>query len=242
MPEGQPTRSGRSDAWVVPVLGAVTCVALLVILLVGRGLTFYNLDELMIFERGRWTSDWLFEPFLDQLMFGTRVVFQVLFDTAGSDYTVYRVVGAISALLPAVLLFFCMRPRIGAQMALILAATLMFFGSAWEYLLWPFQSISIGLALSAGLGALMALERGTRGGNVAACVLLCVGVSVFGLAVAFVVGAAVYVLLGADRRRLAWIFLIPLALYAAWWLWRVQGDGDAPGRRPRTSSWSRSTS
>ena len=128
----------------MPVLGAVTCVALLVILLVGRGLTFYNLDELMIFERGRWTSDWLFEPFLDQLMFGTQVVFQVLFDTAGSDYAAYRVVGAISALLPAVLLFFCMRPRIGAQMALILAATLMFFGSAWEYLLWPFQSISIG--------------------------------------------------------------------------------------------------
>jgi hypothetical protein len=104
----------------------------------------------------------------------------------------------------------------------------MFFGSSWEYLLWPFQSISIGLALTAGLGAMLALERDTTAAYVLACGLLCLGIAIFGLAVAFVVGAFVWVATRPrpDRWRLAWIFLIPLVLYGAWWLWRVPGSGE----------------
>ncbi len=44
------------------------------------------------------------------------------------------------------------------------------------------------------------------------------------------VGAAVLILLGADRRRRAWAFVIPAALYGSWLLWshnRFHGAGES---------------
>ena len=80
------------------------------------------------------------------------------------------------------------------------------------------------LALSAGLGAMMALERGTRAERrrLRAALRRRLGVRARGGVRGRGGG-----LRAAGRRpaRLAWIFLIPLALYGAWWLWRVQGEG-----------------
>jgi hypothetical protein len=52
---------------------------------------------------------------------------------------------------------------------------------------------------------------------------------------AFLVGVAVSVLLRPDRRQRAWIFLVPLLLYAAWWLWVMPSQGYA-GEEPRQSN------
>jgi hypothetical protein len=56
---------------------------------------------------------------------------------------------------------------------------------------------------------------------VLACVALCVAVATFSIALAFVFGAAIYVLIGRDRWSRAWVVLVPVALYGAWWLWSL---------------------
>jgi hypothetical protein len=70
-------------------------------------------------------------------------------------------------------------------------------------------------ALAFGIGALLALERDTRRRNALACGLLVCGVLVFTLAVAFVVGAAVVILV-VRRRPQLWIPAVPAAAFALW--------------------------
>ena len=50
------------------------------------------------------------------------------------------------------------------------------------------------LSLAAGLGALLALDRGDLRGDVCACLLLCLGLATYSDALPFVAGAAVLIL------------------------------------------------
>ena len=70
------------------------------------------------------------------------------------------------------------------------------------------------------------LDRGDRVGDLSACGLLCLGVATYSVALAFVVGVGVGVLLGDDRRRRIWIAAVPAALYTVWWLWAQGSSGD----------------
>jgi hypothetical protein len=119
----------------------------------------------------------------------------------------------------AILLFVYVRRRIGAWPALFAAAILLFLGSGWENLLWPFQISLVGSVLT-GLGMLLALERADRRGDLAACVLLTVSIASSSLGVSFAVGALADVVLRRRERglRRAWVALGPLALYGAWYL------------------------
>jgi hypothetical protein len=71
-----------------------------------------------------------------------------------------------------------------------------------------------------GIATLLALDRGDRDGDVAACLFLSVGIAFSTLGVAFALGALLDVVL--RRRELglrrAYLALVPLALYAAWWI------------------------
>lgn len=211
----------RGGEWQLPALVGATALALAAILVAGRDFTYYNLDELMFWERGGWSRDWMFEPFLAQLIVLTRIVFQVALDLGDGDYTVVREIGAVCAVVPGALFFFVARPRVGATAALAMSIALLFMGTAWEYSLWPYQSMSIGLSLSFGLVALLLLERDDRLGDALACLALALSVASFGIGIAFLVAIAVGVLIRADRWRRLWIVALPLALYVAWWIWRV---------------------
>jgi len=101
---------------------------------------------------------------------------------------------------------------------LIPCVLLLFFGYAEGAFLWPFNVHTIG-ALAFGLGALLTLERRDRRGDIATCVLLILSVATVEVGLTFCVGVAVAVLRRDDRWRRAWIFAIPLALFAVWWLW-----------------------
>ena len=73
---------------------------------------------------------------------------------------------------------------------------------AWQNILWPFQ-VGWLLSLAAGLGALLALDRGDRRGEAAACALVALSLASSGIGVAIAAGVLVDVLW--RRPRAAWI-------------------------------------
>ena len=129
----------------------------------------------------------------------------------------FRVVSTAFFLLSAVLLFTYLRDRLGEWPALAGTAVVLFLGAAWEDLLWPFQIGYFG-ATATGLGMLLALQRQSRRGDRLACLLLTLSILFSSLGLSFAIGAAVAVALRPDRWRRLYIFAIPLAIYALWYL------------------------
>ena len=68
-----------------------------------------------------------------------------------------------------------------------------------------------------GVGALLALDRRTLNGDIAACVLLGLSLASASPGIAVAAGLTLEVLLTRKRRDL-WIVAIPIALYALWWV------------------------
>jgi len=125
----------------------------------------------------------------------------------------------LTVLVSGALLFVYVRRRLGPWPALMAAALLLFLGSAWPILLWPFENEFTG-AVMGGLAMLLLLDRNDRRGDAWACVALAVSVGFGSLGITFVLAAAVDVFQKRHQRgwRRAYVFLVPLLLYAAWWL------------------------
>jgi hypothetical protein len=101
-------------------------------------------------------------------------------------------------------------------LALLAAALIVFFGPGWQDILWPFQ-IGWLIAIAAGMGAFLALDRRDRLGNVVACLLVAISLASAGPGLAVTIG--VIVDLAARRRwRDLWVVAIPVVLYAIWWI------------------------
>ncbi|MGB0121676.1 MAG: hypothetical protein WBP55_12070, partial [Solirubrobacterales bacterium] len=121
-------------------------------------------------------------------------------------------------LLSCVLFFIYVRRRVGPWMALIMTALILFLGAAFEDLLWAFQFGYFG-SLAAGLGALIALDRDDRKGDVVASVLLFSSLLFSSLGIPFVAAAVVEWLINPRNRRQR--LSVPgaaIAFYAFWWL------------------------
>ena len=88
-------------------------------------------------------------------------------------------------------------------------------GPAWSALYSPFQ-VSFAGSMAFGLGALLALDRGTRRGDIGASALLVGSLACSGLGLPWLAFVAVELAV-RDRRRL-WVIAAPLVLYAIWYL------------------------
>jgi hypothetical protein len=112
----------------------------------------------------------LFAPNNGSLVAVPLLVYRAVFVWFGPDITVLRVILVLLELLCAALFFVLVRPRVGDWIALGATTLLLFLGSGW--LLVTTVGITLYLAVAFGLAALIALERGGRGADVLACVLL----------------------------------------------------------------------
>jgi hypothetical protein len=199
-------------------LGAAIAASFPLVIHLARGTTF-SIDELDWFMTAPGLDlESALEPHNGHLVLTTRVVSKLILETLGGGYLPFLLLAVATTATLAVVLFVYASRRVGPLVALAPILVLVFFGSDTAHVATG-NGFTVLFALVCGVGALLALERDDRGGDLVACALLVVGVATYTVALPFVVAAAVLVLLRGDRWRRAWIFIVPAALYGAWLLW-----------------------
>lgn len=212
--------AGRLDdgrtAW--SVLGAALALYVALVLWFGRGTTLFVDEYTMFVDDQGLHPRVLLEPFNGHLVLLQRLVYALNFKAFGADFLVPRIVMAAGGALVVALAFEFARRRVGSALALAPALLLLFFGSGWEQ---SFVLSGIGnvWAASFGLAAFLALDRPSPRRDVVACVALVGAMCSHTAGAAYLLGAAVLVLLQPGARRRAWIWAVPLALYVAWLVW-----------------------
>ena len=215
-------------------LGVAMAVSLALIVAATNGQGF-AIDELPYYARivtkeggilhydSPFDPGYLLAPFNGHLALGGRFIYETVFATIGAHYTAFVLVNGLAICTSAGLLFVFARRRLGDVAALAPCLLILFFGIAREQFLWPFD-LHASVALAAGLGAMLALERGVRRSDILACILLVFSVSMIEVGLAFVAGAALLIAFERHRWRHAWIVVAPVVLYAIWWVWAQQFD------------------
>ncbi len=210
------------------VLAAAYALAAILILHWSEGQSFVN-DEwnyLVVF-RG-WNLELLLTPQNGHLIVFPLMLYKTLFGTVGaSSHFPYQLTTVVLHLIVATVFFALVRRRLPLAAAVGLTLLVVFFGAGWDTLMGAYEIPNLS-GMAAGLGMLLALQRRTRGGDVAACLLLALCLGSFSVGIAFALGALISLLLGgrAEWRRL-WVVLVPGLTYAVWFTWaRKFGQGD----------------
>jgi hypothetical protein len=203
------------------LLVAMLASGVLIVILAAR-IGFLLDDWTYILYRRDFNLDAFMVPANEHLVVGPVAVFKLLLPTFGMDSTLpFRLLTTALFLLGAWFLFVWIRRRLGQWPALIATIPILFLGAAFDDFLWFIASISFVGSMTCGLGMLLALDRRDRLGDKLACAWLVGSLLFASLWLAFAIGAAVDIAMRRgerDWRRRAYIVLIPVALYAAWWL------------------------
>ncbi len=187
--------------------------------------TFWRDEWGFLLHRRGSDPDVFLDPHLEHIAISLIALYKGLVETFGMDSPLpFQVVATLVFLTSVALMFVYASRRVGPWLALAGALPILVLGPAADDLLWPFQ-VGFFASMSAGLGALLALERRDRLGDQLACALVLVSISFSSLGLPFVVGVAVDVAWGRDRLRRAYVAAVPLALYGLWWLvWGSEAD------------------
>jgi hypothetical protein len=198
-------------------VAAAAAIAAALLVVEGRGTTFYYDEWNMVLERRENDLDAFLAPHNGHLVAIPVAIYRLFFALFGlDDYGPFRLLLIALHVVCAVLLFALLRRRVDRRVAALATVLVLFLGTGGQDLLWPFQITYLG-SIAAGLGALLALERADRRGDVAAAILLAVSCACSGLGIPFLLGAAVHVAWTGERVRRAWVVVAPAALYALWY-------------------------
>jgi hypothetical protein len=201
----------------VVALGAMLVIAAIWLMYETRGTTLW-------FDEWQWALEYrdntlhgFIAPHNGHPTLVPVAIYRLLFATVGIDRSApYRAVGIAGHLLVVALLYRYALRRVGVAPALLAAGVILFLGPGWQNILWGLQ-IGWAISVAAGLGALIALDRRDRFGDVGACVLLLIAVASSGPGIAVAIGLLVELVRGRGLRA-AWIAVVPLGLFAVWWL------------------------
>jgi hypothetical protein len=182
-----------------------------------REITF-RLDEwTFLIGRPGFTADSILLPHNEHIVVGPVLTYKALIALFGTDSArPFQVFGVLTFLASVGLLFGWLRRRVGEWLALAGCVLILFCGAAGEDLLWPFQ-IGFFVGMAAGIGMLLALDRPSRRGDVAACFLLFFSLAWSSLGLSFVLAGALFLLLTGNPLRRSWVVAIPFALYVVWY-------------------------
>lgn len=212
-----PAAGADEKRWAWALLAGAMVLAGVWILWLGRGMTFWGDELAWMLESPHLSLNGALQPHEGHLVLTTHLVYKALFELFGTAYLPFRLLTLATILLTVSLFFALAARRVGALLALAPSLLLLVFsGDALHVLLG--NGFTILFAVSCGLGALLLIESGSRRTDLGACVLLCIGVATYSIALAFVVGVAAAIVLSGGRSRL-WVVAVPALLYAAWWLW-----------------------
>jgi hypothetical protein len=221
--DGRPRGQLPRLAIALPIL--VLVAAGVVVALAGRGTTFFYDEWIWIMQRRSPGAGSLLEPFNNHLMALPIATYEVLFRLFGLDTQApYRIVLLLGHLATCGLVYVYLRARIGWVLALAGAAALAFFGYAWAVIIWP---ISLGwvYATTAGIAALLLVDRDTRRADAAATFALLIGIASSGIAVPFVLGLSVEMVLRRAWHRL-YVPGAALVAFVVWYLSYGTGTND----------------
>ena len=184
--------------WGPAALALFAVVAAAWLLHLTQGLVFYYDEwDFVTQRRGGLAAAW--RPHNQHVVVLPVLVYKAIFGVFGlGNYLPFRVLITGVHLLCATGVFLLARRRAGDAIALPLASVLLFFGPAWEDVLWPFQ-IGFLIPIAAGLKLMLVLERRDMRGDLVACGLLVVGVASGSLGV--VIGVGLGVELRSARAR-----------------------------------------
>ena len=222
-PGAEPAKPSLID----PVNGRLWQIALVVLLgataalmfHLTRGLTF-NLDEWTVVTQRRGPgAPSLLEPHNEHLTLLFFIVFLGLLKLGGLDAFALMMVPLVALQLAlGYLLFVITKRRLGAGVAVGVAAFALLSGLAYENFLIPGQAAQM-FSIVAGVGAFALLDRPrTRRTDLALVALMLVTLTSSGLGIPILLGLAVELALTREGRERLWVVAAPFALYLVWYV------------------------
>lgn len=216
----QPTGSGGSSRLPLGLLCVVCSGAVVVIVLLGARLTFFNDDWYFLLQRpgleSRGGLDVLLAPHNSNLVFVPALAYKLLVGLFGlGSQLPFRLLLAVSVVAVGVLLFLLVSARAGELVGLASAAVIVLLGAAWEDLLF-FASVDLVGSVATGLGAMWALGRDTPRRRGLACLLLVCSVGFSNVGIPFAGAVAIAIMLRGRRAHL-WVAAVPLFGFGLWW-------------------------
>ena len=191
--------------------------AAVLLLFAGRHLTFFYDEWSFILDRRGGSLDTYLDPHNGHLVLVPVAIYKLLLATVGlRHYWPFLAVTVLLHLVSCALLFMLLRRRVGDWMALVPTALLLFMGSAYQDLLWPFQ-MTLLASVAAGLAALTVMDRPTRFAELATAALLTLALACSGVGVAFLIASAVLLLARGTPWRRWWAVIVPGALFLVWY-------------------------
>lgn len=202
------------------LLGAALLAAAAVVLYLTRELTFLQDTWEFLMNRRDLTVNVLMKPHNEHIVVIPVLLEQLLVHVFGmTSARPEYVLQTVALLVTASLLSVYVRRRVGPWLALFAAVLLLFLGSAWEAILWPFEISFIGSVLF-GIAMLLALDRDDGLGDALACAFLTLSFGFSSVGIPFAAAAAVDVFQKRRSRglRRAYLLAVPILLYAAWYV------------------------
>lgn len=217
----------RLERFALPVLLVASVTSVVLALYLSRG-GFFQTDELAKVALATQSLSFseLIQPYWGHLILVPRLVYRGMLEVFGGNYLSFRILGLLMNIAVVLLLFTFMKQLTRPIIALVASTTLLFFGSDWWISLTG-NAITVSGATACGIGALLAVQRGTPKWLAVSCLLIIVGVMTYSITVVFVVAVAVLILARRQYSHL-WVPLVPMALLAAWRIY-VSVDGLSVG-------------
>ncbi|HEY6551490.1 MAG TPA: hypothetical protein VIY71_09865 [Solirubrobacterales bacterium] len=203
---------------------AAALASIAYVLWLGRGQTLI-LDEWSYLLDGRgWSLTTLLEPHNGHLIVFPTLALKLMYGTFGiSSHLPYQLLAVLLNVLIAGLLYVFARRSVGPLFALFPAILILFYGAGWDAFVTGYQLPNT-FSMAAGILALLFVRREDLRGDVLACLALALSLASVSVGIAFAAGIAVALLLRgrAAAIRRAWVVLVPVALYAAWFVWSIR--------------------
>ena len=184
-----------------------------------RGLTF-NLDEwIVVTERRGPAAPSLLEPHNEHLSILLLSVLLGLLRLGGLDDQPLMMVPLVALQIAlGALLFVIARRRVGAGVAVGVAALALVSGLAYENFLIPGQAGQMA-SIVAGVAAFAVLDRPPSARDDRRLLaLMAIALASSGMGIPVLIGVAVELLLTPEGRRRLWVVAVPFGLYLVWYL------------------------
>ena len=226
LPPAVNRRLDAIDPRLVLAAAMVVCTGLIFWL---AGDRIFAIDEWeYVVNRGEWTVENILRPANAHLLAVPLIFYKALLSIFGAEsHLPFTILSVVLHLGTVTLVYVLLARRLGEWLALLPALLLLFYGAGWEVMI-NTAAMQNQFGIIAGLGMLLCLDRRDRRGDVAAGVLLTISMASFTIGLAFAAAAAVRIVADRidSRRTLGRLVLVavPVALYAAWYLWARQFD------------------